>query len=274
MRSMPRAALLAFLLCGAAPIASAQSVQYRSPAGVEYRAQADTGPVARAERALAAEPRNVDRIIALGVAQSGARQFREAIATFTRGLAIAPGNPMLYRWRGHRHLSVREFDRAMAEMADAPTPVAVNASAIDFAADDFVPNIQALLKKHGFDPARPPSLLYRRDAKGRMQLVGAMYTAPADASPEELDARVPLAMARWHLHVNICTPQPVWDREAWARRKNGQLVFGPASPIATRAECEKEGGRFHPRLFGWMVHVNAFESDPWGQEHAKGGHSH
>ncbi len=46
------------------------------------------------------------------------------------------------------------FDRAMAEMADAPTPVAVNASAIDFAADDFVPNIQALLKKHGFDPAR------------------------------------------------------------------------------------------------------------------------
>jgi hypothetical protein len=132
----------------------------------------------------------------------------------------------------------------------------------------------AIQAHYGFDPARPPSLLYRKDAKGRFELVGAMYTAPADATPEELDARVPLSMARWHLHVNICTPQPVWDREAWARRKNGQLVFGPASPIATRSECEKEGGRFHPRLFGWMVHVNAFESDPWGQEHAKGGHSH
>ena len=47
---------------------SAQSVEYRSPAGVEYRAQRDTGAIARAESALAADPRNVDRIIALGVA--------------------------------------------------------------------------------------------------------------------------------------------------------------------------------------------------------------
>ncbi len=46
------------------------------------------------------------------------------------------------------------FDRAMAEMADVHVPVAVNASAIDFAADDFVPHVQALLAKHDFDPAR------------------------------------------------------------------------------------------------------------------------
>ena len=96
--------------------AAGQSVQYKSPAGVEYRAQADTGPVARAEAALAAEPRNVERFIQLGVAQSGARQFREAIQTFTRGMAIAPNDPMLYRWRGHRYLSVREFDRAMTDL--------------------------------------------------------------------------------------------------------------------------------------------------------------
>jgi tetratricopeptide (TPR) repeat protein len=58
----------------------------------------------------------VARIIQLGVAQSGARQFREAIQTFTRGLAIEPNNAMLYRWRGHRYLSVRELDRAMADL--------------------------------------------------------------------------------------------------------------------------------------------------------------
>jgi len=92
------------------------TVQYRSPAGVEYRSQLDTGAIAQAESALAAEPHNVDRLIQLGVAQSGARQFREAIETFTRGLAIAPGNPMLYRWRGHRYLSVRELDRAMTDL--------------------------------------------------------------------------------------------------------------------------------------------------------------
>ncbi|MDQ3081382.1 MAG: tetratricopeptide repeat protein [Gemmatimonadota bacterium] len=95
---------------------SRQSVQYRSPSGVEYRSQPDTGAIARAQAALAADPRNVDKIIQLGLAQSGVRQYREAIATFTRGLAIAPDNAVLLRWRGHRYLSVREFDRAATDL--------------------------------------------------------------------------------------------------------------------------------------------------------------
>lgn len=98
-----------------APAASAQTVQYRSPAGVEYRAVVDTGPVARAQAAYAADTANVDLLIRLGIAQSGSRQFREAIQTFSRGLATAPQNAMLYRWRGHRYLSVREHDRAEAD---------------------------------------------------------------------------------------------------------------------------------------------------------------
>lgn len=107
--------VLAAALCATLP-AGAQSVQYTSPAGVAYRSLPDTGAIARAERALAAEPRNVEKLIALGVAQSGARQFHEAIATFTRGLVLAPDDVRLYRWRGHRHLSVRDFDRAMADL--------------------------------------------------------------------------------------------------------------------------------------------------------------
>jgi tetratricopeptide (TPR) repeat protein len=106
--------------------ATAQTVQYKSPAGVEYRSLADTGAVARAQSALAADPRNVDKIIALGVAQSGVRQFREAIETFTRGLAIAPDNAMLYRWRGHRYLSVREFDRAFQDLTKGFTLDSLN----------------------------------------------------------------------------------------------------------------------------------------------------
>ena len=111
-------ALCAVHLCGSTALAQAKPTteQYRSPSGVAYHSQVDTGAIARAESALAAEPRNVARIIQLGVAQSGARQFREAIETFTRGLAIEPENPMLYRWRGHRYLSVRDFDRAMADL--------------------------------------------------------------------------------------------------------------------------------------------------------------
>jgi tetratricopeptide (TPR) repeat protein len=99
----------------AAP-AAAQSVQYRSPAGAAYRSEPDTGAVARAESALAAEPRNVRRLLDLGLAQSAIRQYREAIETFTRGIAIAPDSAILYRWRGHRFLSVRELDRARADL--------------------------------------------------------------------------------------------------------------------------------------------------------------
>jgi Flp pilus assembly protein TadD len=115
MRGVLLGGLVLFLAAGAVP-ARGQSLQYRSPAGVEYRSQPDTGPVARAERALAADPRNVDRIIDLGLAQSNVRQYREAIQTFTRGLTIAPNNALLYRWRGHRYLSVRELDRAMDDL--------------------------------------------------------------------------------------------------------------------------------------------------------------
>jgi tetratricopeptide (TPR) repeat protein len=41
--------------------------------------------------------------------------MQEAVRTFTRALAIEPNNPILYRWRGHRNLSVRNFDQAMAD---------------------------------------------------------------------------------------------------------------------------------------------------------------
>ena len=108
--------LVAALAAAAFASAPAQTVQYRSAAGIEYRSQADTGPIARAQAALAAEPKNVERYIQLGVAQSGARQFREAIETFTRGMTVAPNDAMLYRWRGHRYLSVRELDKAQADL--------------------------------------------------------------------------------------------------------------------------------------------------------------
>ena len=114
------ALIIATLITLGPPLAAGQTgvptVQYRSPDGVEYRALPDTDAVKTARAALEADPKNIARIIDLGVAQSGARQFREAIATFTRGLEIEPNNALLLRWRGHRYLSVREFDRAFADL--------------------------------------------------------------------------------------------------------------------------------------------------------------
>jgi len=105
------------LAVGPSLLAAQTTEQYRSRNGARYYSQPDTGAVARAESALAADPRNPQRFIALGVAQSGVRQYREAIRTFTSGLAIAPDNALLYRWRGHRFLTVRSFDSALRDLA-------------------------------------------------------------------------------------------------------------------------------------------------------------
>jgi len=170
-------------------------VQYRAPSGTEYRAQNDTGPVARATAALAADPRNVSRIIALGVAQSGARQFREAIETFTRGLAIAPNDPMLYRWRGHRYLSVREFDRAAADLARGYTLDSTNygilfhTGVLHFARGEFAQAARMFTKAQprapdGGELAGSTDWLWMSLARaGRLAEANAMVTRRPDSLP-------------------------------------------------------------------------------------------
>jgi hypothetical protein len=103
-----------------------------------------------------------------------------------------------------------------------------------------------------FDPTRPTSLLYKKTATG-YELVGAMYTMPKLATEEQLNARVPLSVAMWHLHTNLCMPARAELRAAdWTR-------FGLHGSIATKASCEAAGGRFSPVIFGWMVHVYPYE---------------
>jgi hypothetical protein len=124
----------------------------------------------------------------------------------------------------------------------------------------------AIRERFRLDVAMPSSLLYKQDADGTMRLVGAMYTAPKDATPEELNERVPLGIARWHLHTNMCVPR-LRELERWREVDNGLPVFGPASPIATREACDVVDGRFLPVVFNWMVHANVFEDDAWGHGH-------
>jgi hypothetical protein len=122
--------------------------------------------------------------------------------------------------------------------------------------------------RSSFDPARPTSLLYQRDANGQLQLVGVMYTVPAGATFEELDARVPLSLAQWHLHTNICLPKGSEARNT-ANYVGRNAKFGPHGSISTEEACTEAGGRFRAQSFGWMVHVNVMTADPWepGQKH-------
>jgi len=107
-----------------------------------------------------------------------------------------------------------------------------------------------------FDPARPTSLLYKPVAGGGFELVGAMYTAPRRFDEDQLDERVPLSVAAWHEHVNICLPpKSAYATSDWRR-------FGFRGTIATASECQASGGIFHPVIFNWMVHVYPFEQEP------------
>jgi hypothetical protein len=119
----------------------------------------------------------------------------------------------------------------------------------------FTSYTTGFLEAFTFDPARPTSLLYRKTASG-YELVGAMYTMPKRATEEQLNERVPLSVATWHLHTNLCMPQKVAMRGAdWNK-------FGLRGSIATQDACDAAGGRFSSVVFGWMVHVYPYESSP------------
>jgi hypothetical protein len=135
----------------------------------------------------------------------------------------------------------------------------------------FTRGWNAVQEAFRFDPAKPTSLLYSRGSDGTLHLIGGMYTAPKRWSADKLDERIPLSVARWHKHVNWCVP-PRGQRARWLERANGAPVFGPASPIATKAACDAVGGTFYADPLGWMVHANVMtSSDPaviWGDDHA------
>jgi hypothetical protein len=140
-----------------------------------------------------------------------------------------------------------------------------------------------------FDPEHPGSLLYVKRGDDDYVLVGAMYSAPAQYTTDQLNELVPLSVARWHQHVNICLPRGITlidllHDKIGADRTNlpgtipiaanpealeldhrvGFLAdgrFGFEGKIHDADTCEAAGGNFIPLAFGWMVHVYPFQSD-------------
>jgi hypothetical protein len=109
-----------------------------------------------------------------------------------------------------------------------------------------------------FDPRHPSALLYRPVGSG-YQLVGVMFSAPANFSEDQLNQLFPLGIAPWHLHTNICLPQGDMDRALFPAGSQ----FGLEGSITTEAACTKASGTFFPQMFGWMVHIY-----PWGNQYS------
>ena len=75
--------------------------------------------LARAKTEYEREPDDPDRIIWLGRRPAYLGRFREAIQIYTRGIERPPDYAKPYRHRGHRYITVREFDKAIADLEKA-----------------------------------------------------------------------------------------------------------------------------------------------------------
>ena len=117
-------------------------------------------------------------------------------------------------------------------------------------------NIQSFVEAQTrFDLAHPSALLYKKVADG-YQFVGVMYSAPANVTTEQLNQRIPISIAPWHLHVNFCLPAGDTEQTLF----DANSLFGLAGTITTQAQCSKVGGTFYSSMYGWMVHIPLFGS--------------
>lgn len=81
------------------------------------------------ERSLAVaesanDPTTVEAIITRGRRQAYLWRYRDAIATFTEGIARYPDDARLYRHRGHRYITTRQFAKAQADLEKAASLIA------------------------------------------------------------------------------------------------------------------------------------------------------
>ncbi len=64
---------------------------------------------------------NADAIIWLGRRTAYLGNYKEAIAIFTKGIVLHPQDARFYRHRGHRYITLRCFDKAIADFEKAAT---------------------------------------------------------------------------------------------------------------------------------------------------------
>jgi hypothetical protein len=206
-------------------------------------------------------------------------------------LAAADDQPGMAHMAGHMHMTAlrpvqpgdqQKADAVVAAAKKAMAPYQDYHKALADGYEIFLPNVPqaqyhftkyeyGLAARSQFDPTKPTSLLYKKTADGGYTLVGAMYTDRSEATEDELNERIPLSVAHWHLHTNFCKA-PAGQRALYF---GPDAKYGLLGSITTQEACEAAGGEFHPHIFGWMVHVYANETDPkkiWSTDDDDQGH--
>jgi len=130
------ASLISITLAAQAPRGAPEATSlagkplYRIELAERAKLEAD---LAQAEKDLAGRPGDADAIIWTGRRLGYLWRFQDAIAMFSRGIALHPNDARLYRHRGHRYITTRQFDRAITDFEKA-------ASLIRGKADELEPD--------------------------------------------------------------------------------------------------------------------------------------
>ncbi len=117
---------LAFVAAQGSPKPEAMSLLgkplFAPTPAAETRAQRERD-LASAQAEFDKDPSNAQAAIWLGRRTAYLARFRDAIAIYSDALGKHPSDPRLYRHRGHRYITVREFDAAIADLSKAASLV-------------------------------------------------------------------------------------------------------------------------------------------------------
>jgi tetratricopeptide (TPR) repeat protein len=111
---------------------SSQSIEATSLLGKPLISEPPTGEtkirleadLAKAQADYDRDPSSAEAAIWVGRRLAYLGRFRDAIDVYTRAIAKHPSEPRLYRHRGHRYITVRKFEDAIADLRRASQLVA------------------------------------------------------------------------------------------------------------------------------------------------------
>ena len=111
--------------------------QYPAPSLTDSLKKVFEANMRSAEKKYKADSLNDDHIIWYGRRLAYLGYYKEAIAIYTKGIKLHPNNARFYRHRGHRYITLRCYDNAIADLKKA---IDLIKDQIDEIEEDGIPN--------------------------------------------------------------------------------------------------------------------------------------
>ncbi len=119
---------------------------YAAPVGDRAPLEA---ALSKAQAELAADPQNPEKVVWVGRRLGYLWRIHDAVEVFSEGIAAHPQYAPLYRHRGHRYITLRQFDRAIVDLERAAKLIEGKPDVVE---EDGQPNAQNIpLTSLGFN---------------------------------------------------------------------------------------------------------------------------